>query len=136
MPDSNVDIVRRGFDAFQKLDLDGFTRDWHPDVVWDVTNYENWPGDGTEYRGIAEVLAEFARYLQGARGFEVRGHEVLALDDARVLGLHHETRTNRDGEPIHVEIGSLYELDQTGKVTHVDVFTGHDRARSAAAART
>ena len=136
MSDSNVDIVRRGFDAFQKLDLDGFTRDWHPDVVWDVTNYENWPGDKTEYRGIAEVLAEFARYLQGARGFEVRGHEVLAMDDARVLGLHHETRTNADGELTHVEIGSLYELNEDGKVTHVDVFTGHERARSAAAART
>ena len=135
MSDSNVDIVRRGFDAFQKLDLDGFTADWHPDVVWDVRGYENWPGDKAEYSGIAEVLAEFANYLGSARSFEVKGHDVMALDQNRVLGLHHEYRVNEgESESKHVEIGSLYELDAQGKVTHVEVYTGHDNARKAAGA--
>jgi ketosteroid isomerase-like protein len=133
MPDSNVDIVRRGFDSFQKLDLDGFTADWHPDVVWDVSGYKGWPGDRTEYEGTAEVLAEFAHYLGTARSFEVRGHDVIALDDHRVLGLHHERRVNEGDEaPVHLEIGTLYKLSPEGKVTHVDVFTGHDEARKAA----
>jgi ketosteroid isomerase-like protein len=135
MAESNVDIVRRGFDAFQKLDLDGFTKDWHEDVVWDVKHYENWPGDRTEYRGTAEVLAEFAHYLGSARSFEVHGHEALALDDTRVLGLHHERRVNEgDQTPKDLEIGTLYELDDQGKVTHVEVYTGHDNARKAAGA--
>ena len=136
MSDSNVDIVRRGFDAFQKLDLDGFTADWRPDVVWDVRGYENWPGDKTEYSGIAEVLAEFAHYLGTARSFEVKGHDVFALDQNRVLGLHHEYRVNEgESQPTHVEIGSLYELDLEGKVTHVEVYTGHDNARKAAGSK-
>jgi ketosteroid isomerase-like protein len=135
MAESNVDIVRRGFDAFQKLDLDGFTADWHPQVVWDVSGYENWPGTKTEYRGTAEVLAEFAHYLGSARSFEVHGHEAIALNDTRVLGLHHERRVNEgDERPQDLEIGSLYELDDEGKVTHVAVFTGHDNARRAAGA--
>jgi ketosteroid isomerase-like protein len=135
MAESNVDIVRRGFDAFQKLDLDGFTADWHEDVVWDVKNYENWPGDRTEYKGTAEVLAEFAHYLGSARSFEVHGHEATALDETRVLGLHHERRINEgDQTPQDLEIGTLYELDTNGKVTHVEVYTGHDNARTAAGA--
>jgi ketosteroid isomerase-like protein len=130
---SNVETVRRGFRAFQKLDLDGFTADWHPDVVWDVRGYKNWPGSKTEYRGTAEVLAEFAQYLGSARSFEVSGHDAVALDEARVLGLHHERRVNEGEEaPVHLEIGTLYKLDSDGRVTHVDVYTGHDEARRAA----
>jgi ketosteroid isomerase-like protein len=133
MSERNVEIVRRGFRAFQKLDLDGFTADWRPDVVWDVRGYENWPGSKTEYQGTAEVLDEFAHYLGSARSFEVSGHDAVALDDTRVLGLHHERRVN-EGEPaaVYLEIGTVYELDGDGKVTHVEVYTGHDKARGAA----
>jgi ketosteroid isomerase-like protein len=133
MSERNVDIVRRGFQAFQKLDMDGFTAEWRPDVVWDVRGYENWPGAKTEYTGTGEVLAEFAHYLSTARSFEVSGHQVVDLDDARVLGLHHERRVN-DGEdvPVYLEIGTVYQLDGDGKVTHVEVYTGHDEARRAA----
>jgi ketosteroid isomerase-like protein len=135
MAESNVDIVRRGFDAFQKLDLDGFTADWHEDVVWDVKNYENWPGSKTEYRGTPEVLAEFAHYLGSARSFEVHGHDAIELDDGKVLGLHHERRVNEgDDAPTNLEIGTVYALDAQGKVTHVEVYTGHDNARRAAGA--
>jgi ketosteroid isomerase-like protein len=124
---TNEEIVRRGFESFQRLDLDGFTKDWHPDVVWDLTHYEGWTGDQTIYTGSAEVLAGFADYLGSAKSFEVSGLEVTAIDDERVLGLHFEkrdlTRT--------IEIGVIYEL-HAGKVTYVRVFTGHAAARKAA----
>ena len=133
MSEHNVEIVSRGFRAFQKLDMDGFTADWRPDVVWDVRGYDNWPGSRTEYQGSAEVLAEFAHYLSSARSFDVSGHEAVALDDDRVLGLHHERRVNEgDDTPRHLEIGTVYKLDGDGKVTHVEVYTGHDKARRAA----
>jgi ketosteroid isomerase-like protein len=123
---TNEDIVRQGFEAFQHLDLDGFTKDWHPDVVWDLSNYEGWTGEETTYTGTAEVLAGFADYLGSAKSFEVSGLQVEAVDGERVLGLHFEKRDLTKT----IEIGVIYELHD-GKVTHVDVFTGHDKARAA-----
>jgi ketosteroid isomerase-like protein len=131
MTADNVDIVRRGFRAFQSLDMDGFTAAWDPDVVWDLRGYRGWPGSKTEYRGTAEILAEFANYLGSARSLEVRGLEVERLDETRVLGLHTERRTEGDKPPVDLEIGAVYELT-TGRVTRVEVYTGHDEARRAA----
>jgi ketosteroid isomerase-like protein len=132
MTSTNEDIVRRGFEAFQHLDMDGFTADWHPDVVWDLSGYRDWPGNTHEYKGAPEVLAGFGNYLGSARSFEVHGLEVTPLDDGRVLGTHHERRVN-EGEdtPLAIEIGVVYTLAD-GKVTHVEVYTGHAEARRAA----
>src|SRR6059058_2449416 len=100
---SHEEIVRRAFESFRRLNLDGFTSEWHPDVVWDVSGYEDWPGEKTIYRGTHEVLDGFAAYLAGARGFEAGGHEVIRVDDARVLGLHNERRLNENEEPLMLE---------------------------------
>jgi ketosteroid isomerase-like protein len=128
---THEEIVRTAFDSFRRLNLDGFTEDWHPDVVWDVSGYENWPGDRTEYKGTHEVLDGFAHYLAGVRGFEVSGHEVIGVDDARVLGLHNEHRLKEDGTPVWLEIGVVYHFAE-GRVVKAEVFTGHDAARRAA----
>jgi ketosteroid isomerase-like protein len=125
---TNEEIVRRGFESFQRLDLDGFTKDWDPEVTWDVAHLEGWPGDRTEYNGTADVLNGFADYLASARGLEVGNLKVEHIDDKRVLGLHTEWRVS---EGVEIGIGVIYELHK-GKVTHVEVFTGHDQAREAA----
>jgi ketosteroid isomerase-like protein len=129
---SNVDIVRRGFDAFQTMDMDAFTADWAPDLVWDVHGYEGWPGDKTQYVGAPEILAEFGNFMGSVRALEVTDLEVTELADNRVLATYHERRINEgDQEPVHLDIGIVYELAD-GKVTRIEVYTGHDRAREAA----
>ncbi|MEA2409662.1 MAG: hypothetical protein QOC77_223 [Thermoleophilaceae bacterium] len=124
---TNEQIVRKAFESFQRLDLDGFTKDWDPDVVWDLTHYEGWTGEKTQYKGTADVLAGFADYLGGATSFEVSRLEVTPIDDERVLGLHMEERDRTKT----IEIGVIYEL-HSSKITHVQVFTGHAAARKAA----
>jgi ketosteroid isomerase-like protein len=125
---TNEEIVRQGFESFQRLDLDGFTKDWATDVVWDLRHYDGWSGEKTRYEGSAEVLAGFANYLGSATSFEVSGLQVEAIDDTRVLGLHLERRDLTKT----IEIGVIYELHD-GKVTHVHVYTGHAAARKASA---
>jgi ketosteroid isomerase-like protein len=125
---SNEDIIRKAFESFQRLDLDGFTKDWHPDVVWDLSHYEGWTGDQTQYVGTAEVLTGFADYLGSAHSVEISGLQVSRVDDCRVLGLHMEERDRVAA----IEIGVIYELHD-GQVTHVQVFTGHAAAQRAAA---
>lgn len=128
---TNEEIVRKAFESFRRLNLDGFTSEWHPDVVWDVSGYDDWPGEKTEYRGTHEVLDGFAHYLAGARGFEASGHQAIGIDDARVLGLHNERRVSEDERPILLEIGVVYHFDN-GQVVRAEVYTGHTKAREAA----
>jgi uncharacterized protein len=49
---SNVDIVRRSYDAFSRHDMDGVMGDMHPEIVWDQA--QGLPHGGT-YRGLGEV---------------------------------------------------------------------------------
>jgi ketosteroid isomerase-like protein len=49
---SNVDIVRRSYDAFSRHDMDGVMGDMHPEIVWDQA--QGLPHGGT-YRGLDEV---------------------------------------------------------------------------------
>jgi ketosteroid isomerase-like protein len=49
---SNVDIVKRSYDAFAKHDLDGVMGDMHPEIVWHQA--QGLPHGGT-YRGLDEV---------------------------------------------------------------------------------
>jgi ketosteroid isomerase-like protein len=129
---SNEEIVRHAFESFEHLNMDGFTANWHPEVIWDVSGYDSWTGDKSEYCGTHEVLAGFADYLAGARSFEVSGLQVTALDDTRVLGLHNERRVNEgDSTPIEIDIGVVYHLTD-GTLTRAEVYTGHDTARKAA----
>ena len=125
---SNEEIVRRAFDSFQHLDLDGFTADWAPDVVWDVSGYDDWPGEKTVYRGTGEVLDGFAHYLAGIKGFQTSGHEVIRVDHQRVIGLHNEHRVGDDDRPVLLEIGVVY-LFAEGEVVRADVYTGHAKTR-------
>jgi ketosteroid isomerase-like protein len=49
---SNVDIVRRSYDAFSRHDMDGVMGDMHPEIVWEQA--QGLPHGGI-YHGLEEV---------------------------------------------------------------------------------
>jgi ketosteroid isomerase-like protein len=49
---SNVDIVKRSYDAFSRHDMDGVMGDMHPEIEW--VQAQGLPHGGT-YRGLGEV---------------------------------------------------------------------------------
>jgi ketosteroid isomerase-like protein len=128
----NVEIVRRGFEAFEAMDMDAFTADWHPELVWDVSGYDDWPGTKTSYVGAPEILQEFGNFMGSVRALEVTNLKITPLDENRVLATYHERRINEgDTDPVHLDIGITYEIDD-GTITRIEVYTGHHRAREAA----
>jgi ketosteroid isomerase-like protein len=129
---TKADTVRRAFEGFQRLDMDAFTGDWAENVVWDVSGYQDWPDENTEYKGEAEVIAGFAGYLGSVKKLWVSDLEVTPLEDGRVLGVHRETRVDKDQHESQLDIGTVYEFGNDGKITRVEVYTGHARAREAA----
>jgi ketosteroid isomerase-like protein len=134
--EEKVEIVRRGFEGFQHLDLDAFTEDWHPQITWDMAGYEDWPGEKLKYEGEAEVIAGFAGYLGAIRGLQVSDLQVTALEDGRVLGIHRERRLNDDDQESYLDIGTIYEFALDGRIANVEVYTGRERAKKAAGLQT
>jgi ketosteroid isomerase-like protein len=121
-----VDIVRRGFDAFETMDMDRFTADWHPNVIWDVSGYEDWPGGKTTYKGAAEILQEFGNFMGSVRALEVQDLQVTARDDGRVDATYKERRINDgDDQPAVLHIGIVYEFGDpsTDLITRIEVRT-------------
>src|SRR3954465_7357204 len=92
--DQKVEIVRRAFEGFQHLDLDSFTKDWHPEITWDMAGYQDCPGEKLLYEGGAGVIAGFAGSRGAIRGVQVSHLEVMPLEDGRILGIHRERRLN------------------------------------------
>ena len=66
------------------------------------------------------------------RSLAVTVHEVVALDEQRVLAIYTERRLNEgDPAPVELDIGIVHEF--TGeKITRMEVYTGHANARRAA----
>jgi ketosteroid isomerase-like protein len=65
MSRENVEIVRRGFSAGNRGDLDGALDEWAPDAVWDWSNGRAF--DAGVYRGRDEIRAFWESALRHSR---------------------------------------------------------------------
>ena len=129
---SNVEIIRSGFAAFETADMDAFTAHWAPDVVWDVSGYRNWPGEEHVYRGEAEILGAFGRFLSGAVVQRIDIHEISEVGDDRVIALYTESRRAAGSDAVQdLPIGIVYTL-RDGQVARMEVHSDHDAARLSA----
>ena len=132
MATEHEQIIQRGFDAFETADMDAFTADWHPDVVWDLSHHAAWPGDTDRYVGHGEILAAFAEFLSGAETLRLDIHELRELPDGRVMALYTEWRREPgETEAVPIEMGIIHTIEE-GTVRHMEVHTGHDSARRSA----
>jgi ketosteroid isomerase-like protein len=61
MSQENVEIVRRGTDAYNRGDVDGLLADWAPDAVLDWSNARSF--DAGVYRGRDEIRAFVQSFL-------------------------------------------------------------------------
>lgn len=127
---TNTEIVTRSFEGFETSDMEKFTSDWADDIVFDVSNYEFWPLEQTEFRGAEEVVFVFGQFMSNVRSLEVLNLDVSALGDDHVLALYDEVRREHGSEePIGLKIGIVYEL-HGGRLTRVWVFTDQTRAKA------
>ena len=129
--EDNVEVVRRSFDAFETADMDAWTADWAPDIVFDVSGYEPFTGEQKLYRGPTEILEFFGGMMAGVRVLRVHHIEIDAIDDDRVIALYTETRQEAGGEPYEVDVGIVYTL-AGGRFALVQVHSSFAAARETA----
>ena len=127
---TNTEIVTRSFDGFETADMDKFTSDWAEDLIFDVSNYEFWPLEQTEFHGAEEVVFVFGQFMSNVRSLEVNNLEVTEAGSDHVLALYDEVRREHGSEePIALKIGIVYEL-RDKKLVRVWVFTDQERAKA------
>ena len=80
---SNETLVRGGYDAFARGDVDAVLSIFDPNILWHV------PGRGPisgDYRGPGEVVGFFQHFMELSRGtFRIRVDDVLANDERVVV---------------------------------------------------
>ena len=109
----NAEIIRRGYQAFNTADMKTLTELFDESASWHT------PGQGSiggDRLGRAAVFAQFGRYgLETGGTFKAELRHVLADDEGRVVGIHHNSGM-RNGKHLDVDCCIVFEL-KSGRVT-------------------
>ena len=113
MAHPNEEIVRSGFDAFAKGDVDTLRQLFDQDAIWHVPGRSPISGD---HRGLDAILGFLARTMELTGGtFRAEVHDVVANDEHAVA--LYVTRGEREGRTLesrdvlvsHIRNGKLAE---------------------------
>jgi len=108
----NVELSRRGYDAFAKGDLAALTELIADDVVWHVRGLGPLNGD---YHGRDQVFGFFGQLAQETGGtFRLDVHDILANDEHSVALC--TLSATRGGKSIQVQVANVSH-NRDGQVT-------------------
>jgi ketosteroid isomerase-like protein len=128
---SNADIVKAGYEAFNRRDFEAFVDIYDPEIVWEQD--EGFVEPGTHY-GHAGVRHVFDTILEQFDDFHIEVEQLSDLDGDRVLAIVRITATgNLSGVRLDTPGGHLHWL-RRGKVTKLKLFLDPAEAREAAGA--
>jgi ketosteroid isomerase-like protein len=114
MAHPNEELVRRGYDAFGRGDMETLREVFHPDLVWHSPGHNQLAGD---HRGVEAVLGFFGRTMELTGGtFRVEVHDVVASDE-HVVGLN-SVAAQRDGKTLNGRNALVFHV-RDGRATEV-----------------
>jgi ketosteroid isomerase-like protein len=127
MSRENVEIVRRGMEAWLRGDMDTVLSTWDPEVIWDTSHFRDWPE--SSYIGADGVQRFLVEWLETwGDDYELDIEEVLPVPDGRVISLITHSGTGRQsGIPMELRMAQIVTL-RNGKVTRFDNYD--DRAEA------
>lgn len=109
----NAEVVRRGYEAFNKADIETLTELIDENASWHTPGRSPIAGD---YLGRDAVFAQFGRYGGDTGGtFRADLQQVFTSDDGRVVGLHHNSGV-RNGKQLDTGCCIVFEIEN-GRVT-------------------
>ena len=126
MTHPNEELLRKGYDAFGKGDMDTIRELFAPDIVWHAPGRSPMAGD---YRGVDEVLQQFGRVFEMTGGtFNLEIHDVIANDDHVVVLVR--ARGERNGKTLDDTSVQVWHL-KDGKATEQWLHSGDQYAADA-----
>jgi len=114
MAHPDEELVRRGYDAFSRGDMETLREVFHPQLVWHSPGRNQLAGD---HRGVEAVLGFFGRTMELTGGtFRVEVHDVVASDE-HVVGLN-SVAAQRDGKTLNGRNALVFHV-RDGRATEV-----------------
>jgi ketosteroid isomerase-like protein len=126
MSQENVEIVRRGFEAYERGDIAAMRESMHPELV----TYRADP-DGATYHGPDGLLEAIAEWVEDFDEFTATAAEFIDSGDQVVARVHQKAVGAQSGAPIEGDFWFVYTLrDET--VVRLDMFASRAQAFEAA----
>jgi len=108
----NAEVVRRGYEAFQKGDMAAFDDILADDCVWHVPGKSQVAGDKKGRKATVDYYVQLGTLTDGNISVEL--HDVIANDE-HVAGLH-RTSASRGGNSFETTEVIVFHV-QNGKIT-------------------
>jgi ketosteroid isomerase-like protein len=132
MSKENVEVVRRGLEAWQRDDFDTWLSVLDPAVEWHTALERLVGGTGTFYRGVKGMREFWTEYRTELEDFRVEAEELRDLGDDRVLLLGQVWwRGRASGIDVESQIGLIFTL-RDSKVARSMDYLSHQEALEAA----
>jgi hypothetical protein len=125
-PESNLDVLRRFVEAFNRRDVDSIAADLDP--RWSC-------GSGPRRqarRATAAPTVSAAHWRSGSRpGMQIEINDTREVDDRMLVTLHQRAKGRGSEIEIEIESHNVYTFDD-GKVIRMELFINRDDALEAA----
>jgi ketosteroid isomerase-like protein len=130
MSQENVEIVRRGYDAYARGDVAAMLADIDSEMV----TYREEP-DGATFKGRDGFLQAIAEWVEDFDEFAATAEELIDANDRQVVVHVHQTATGaQSGAPIEGDFWFVHTLSDS-KVIRLDMFASKDKALRASGLR-
>jgi ketosteroid isomerase-like protein len=130
MSRENVEIVRRGYDAYSRGDMAAVLEDIDAEMI----TYREDP-DGATYHGSDGFLRAIGEWVEDFAEFRATPEELVDANDHQVLVRVHQSAIGaQSGVPIEADFWFVHTL-KGGKVIRLDMFASKARALEAAGLR-
>jgi ketosteroid isomerase-like protein len=127
MSQENVEIVRRGHEAFERGDLTTALELFDPDVVCYTAAPLPDPG---EYHGTEGFLQWFARWTEGFEDYVQHAEEYVEAGDHVIARVHQRATGAQSGVPVEDDFWFLHTL-RKGKIVRIGVHVSEGQALGA-----
>ena len=131
MSQENVEIVRRGHEAFERGDLTAMLELVDPEVV----SYTAAPlPDAGEYHGPEGIFKWIATWTEGFDDYVQQAEEYIDAGDHVIVRVHQRATGSQSGVPIEQRVWFLHTL-RNGKHVRIGVHGSKEQALEAAGLR-
>jgi ketosteroid isomerase-like protein len=124
-----VELVRRGFAAWNAEDPQWVLEHMSPEVEWVTPDTDPYSGTYRGYAGVQEFWANW-RNAVGKLHFAVE--ELLDADDQVVVIARRRARNEQTGLSVDDKIAQVFTFDEDDKCVRVEEFHGREGAVRAA----
>lgn len=105
--EKNAELVRRGYEAFNKGDMKALTELFHENASWHTPGKSSIGGD---FKSREATFAQFNRYGAETHGtFKAVLKDLAMCDNGRIVGIHRNTAT-RNGKKLDVDCCIVFQF--------------------------